>query len=57
MGHSYRDAPEVDGLVIIEGEVPLGEMVPVQISGAMHYDLTGTVETTGSRIVNLLKND
>ena len=55
VGRSYRDAPEVDGLVIISGEVPLGEMVPVNISGAMHYDLTGTVETSGSRIVNLLK--
>jgi ribosomal protein S12 methylthiotransferase len=55
VGRSYRDAPEVDGLVIIEGEVPPGEMVPVSISGAMHYDLSGTVETAGSRIVNLLK--
>lgn len=56
VGRSYRDAPEVDGLVIIEGEVPVGEMVPVSISGAMHYDLTGTVETTGSKIVNLLRD-
>lgn len=56
VGRSYRDAPEVDGLVIVEGEVPVGEMVPVSISGAMHYDLTGTVETTGSRIVNLLRD-
>lgn len=54
VGRSYRDAPEVDGLVIIEGEVPLGEMVPVSISGAMHYDLTGTVERSQSRVVNLL---
>lgn len=56
VGRSYRDAPEVDGLVIIEGEVPLGEMVPVNITGAMHYDLTGTVQTSGSRIVNLLRD-
>lgn len=55
VGRSYRDAPEVDGLVIISGEVPPGEMVPVEISGAMHYDLTGTVETSGARLVNLLK--
>lgn len=54
LGRSYRDAPEVDGLVIIEGEVPLGEMVPVTISGAMHYDLSGTVEVQGKRLVNLL---
>lgn len=49
LGRSYRDAPEIDGMVIIEGEIPAGEMVPVRITGAMAYDLTGTVET--NRIV------
>ncbi len=39
VGRTYRDAPEVDGLVIIEGTVPAGEMVPVKITGAMEYDL------------------
>jgi ribosomal protein S12 methylthiotransferase len=43
VGRTYRDAPEVDGLVIIEGTVPAGEIVPVKITGAMEYDLTGTV--------------
>jgi ribosomal protein S12 methylthiotransferase len=43
VGRTYRDAPEVDGLVIIEGTVPAGEMVPVKITGAMEYDLTGMV--------------
>jgi len=43
VGRTYRDAPEVDGLVIIDGTVPVGEMVPVKITGAMEYDLTGTV--------------
>lgn len=43
VGRTYRDAPEVDGLVIIEGTVPPGEMAPVQITGAMEYDLTGIV--------------
>jgi len=43
VGRTYRDAPEVDGLVIIEGTVPAGEMVPVKITGAMEYDLTGTI--------------
>ncbi len=41
LGRSYRDAPEIDGMVIVEGEVPVGEMVPVQITGAMVYDVTG----------------
>jgi ribosomal protein S12 methylthiotransferase len=54
VGRSYRDAPEVDGLVIIEGEAPLGEIVPVEISGAMHYDLTGSVKTAASRVMHPL---
>jgi ribosomal protein S12 methylthiotransferase len=43
LGRTYRDAPEVDGLVLIEGEIPVGEMVPVLINGAMPYDLSGQV--------------
>lgn len=45
LGRSYRDAPEIDGMVLIEGELPVGEMVPVRITGAMAYDLTGVVDT------------
>jgi len=41
VGRTYRDAPEVDGLVIIEGDIPAGRMTPVKITGAMEYDLTG----------------
>lgn len=41
LGRSYRDAPEVDGLVIVPAELPVGSMVPIQIDGAMVYDLTG----------------
>lgn len=41
VGRTYRDAPEIDGLVIIEGEHPVGEIIPVYITGAMHYDLSG----------------
>ena len=41
VGRSYRDAPEIDGLVLIPGRLPLGELVPVRINGAMTYDLTG----------------
>ncbi|MBI5081592.1 MAG: 30S ribosomal protein S12 methylthiotransferase RimO [Chloroflexi bacterium] len=53
MGRSYRDAPEIDGIVIVEGEVPVGEIVPVRISGAMAYDLTGAVEVRDRRIITL----
>ena len=43
VGRSYRDAPEIDGLVLVEGDVPVGVMLPVRITGAMAYDLTGVV--------------
>jgi ribosomal protein S12 methylthiotransferase len=46
IGRSYRDAPEIDGMVIVEGEIPTGQMVPVRITGAMTYDLTGVVANT-----------
>jgi len=41
VGRSYRDAPEIDGLVFIEGKLEIGQIVPVRITGAMAYDLTG----------------
>lgn len=41
LGRSYRDAPEVDGLVIVPAELPVGSLVPIRIDGAMVYDLTG----------------
>lgn len=43
LGRTYRDAPEIDGLVVIENKIPIGEMVPVRITGAMPYDLSGKV--------------
>lgn len=41
LGRSYRDAPEIDGMVIVEGDLTEGDIVPVTITGAMVYDLTG----------------
>jgi ribosomal protein S12 methylthiotransferase len=49
MGRSYRDAPEIDGLVLIEPDgsknlaqpPAIGSLVPAKITGAMAYDLTG----------------
>jgi ribosomal protein S12 methylthiotransferase len=40
-GRSYRDAPEVDGLVLFPGQPRSGEMVTVSITGALEYDLEG----------------
>lgn len=50
IGRSYRDAPEIDGLVFVEGQPPIGEIIPVRITGAMPYDLSGEVETARSVI-------
>lgn len=41
VGRSYRDAPEIDGLVLVEEELPVGELVPIRITGALEYDLYG----------------
>ncbi|GIV84037.1 MAG: ribosomal protein S12 methylthiotransferase RimO [Candidatus Roseilinea sp.] len=51
IGRTYRDAPEVDGLVIIEGTLPTGEMTPVKITGALAYDLIGAVPQEQPTIV------
>jgi len=45
LGRSYRDAPEIDGMVIVEDDLPIGAMTPVRITGAMPYDLTGVLDT------------
>jgi ribosomal protein S12 methylthiotransferase len=43
IGRSYRDAPKVDGLVLVKGEIPAGKMINVTINSAMVYDLSGIV--------------
>lgn len=40
VGRAYHDAPEIDGLVFVEGRAKIGSIVPVQITGAMVHDLT-----------------
>jgi ribosomal protein S12 methylthiotransferase len=40
-GRSYRDAPEVDGLVLGSGRPPPGAMVRVRVEQALPYDLWG----------------
>jgi len=43
IGRSYRDAPEIDGLVFAEGRAEIGDIVQVKITGALAYDLSGTL--------------
>lgn len=47
IGRSYRDAPEIDGLVIIEGIAPIGKLVEVQINSAITHDLVGVLVDDG----------
>lgn len=41
IGRTYKDAPEVDGLVFIKTEQPVnpGDIITVKITGAVEYDL------------------
>ncbi len=39
IGRSYRDAPEIDGMVFVEAQLPIGEIVVVKISDALVHDL------------------
>jgi len=43
LGRSYRDAPEIDGMVIVDGKIAPGIMADVLITGAMTYDLSGVL--------------
>ncbi len=52
LGRSYRDAPEIDGYILIEGEAPVGRIVPVRITGAMTYDLVGTINVNPVMMIN-----
>jgi ribosomal protein S12 methylthiotransferase len=51
LGRSYRDAPEIDGYVIVEGELPVGEIVPVRVTGATTYDLIATADTRAPIVI------
>jgi len=45
VGRSYRDAPEIDGLVFLAGgQLLRGEIVKAKITRALEYDLIGEVE-------------
>jgi len=45
IGRSYRDAPEIDGLIFIYGKANVGDIVPVKITDAMPYDLAGILQS------------
>ncbi len=39
IGRTYRDAPEIDGFVLLEGRLPVGQRVWARVTGALPYDL------------------
>ena len=45
VGRSYKDAPNVDGLVFVEcdRELMSGDFIDVKITGSSEYDLIGTI--------------
>jgi len=43
LARSYREAPEIDGTVIIPGRLRIGEFYRVHITAALEYDLVGEV--------------
>jgi ribosomal protein S12 methylthiotransferase len=46
VGRSYRDAPEIDGLVIIDGEeLPVGTIVNAQFTDALPHDMIAKLPT------------
>jgi ribosomal protein S12 methylthiotransferase len=45
-GRSYRDAPEVDGVVLFRGHARVGEFANVEITSSTDYDLIGAERST-----------
>ena len=43
-GRSYRDAPEIDGLVMFDEVIPVGSLVKGQVSGALVHDLIAKMQ-------------
>jgi ribosomal protein S12 methylthiotransferase len=42
IARSYREAPEIDGMVLVLGELPPGQMAMVQVQQAQPYDLVAS---------------
>ena len=52
IGRSYRDAPEIDGEVIVETmeDLPLGTMISVDVTDSTDYDLIGQPASRGAAL-------
>lgn len=54
VGRSYRDAPEIDGLIWARGEAPAGTFVDVQVERATPYDLWGAAVSAPKLLVEAI---
>ena len=45
VGRTYKDAPNVDGLIFVESDIELmsGDFAKVKVTGALEYDLIGEI--------------
>jgi ribosomal protein S12 methylthiotransferase len=50
VGRSYRDAPEVDGLVLLRGAARPGKMVRARVTDALAYDLVAEPLATAAAV-------
>jgi ribosomal protein S12 methylthiotransferase len=41
VGRSYRDAPEIDGMVFIDDRLEIGDIYSIKITDAFVHDLVG----------------
>jgi ribosomal protein S12 methylthiotransferase len=55
VGRSARFAPEVDGLVYVQGDARLGSIIPVEILDADVYDLYGQIADTSTQLQGALR--
>ncbi len=57
VGRSHRDAPEIDGLVFVQGEVAPGQIARARVTGAEEYDLYAELQrmptTKGKKLMPL----
>jgi ribosomal protein S12 methylthiotransferase len=55
IGRSARFAPEVDGLVYVQGKARLGSLVPVEILDADIYDLYGRIADSSTQLQGAIR--
>jgi ribosomal protein S12 methylthiotransferase len=50
VGRSYRDAPEVDGLVLLHGDFQPGDFIRARVTASMAYDLVAEPVTSATPV-------